>query len=77
MPSSLANADGLNEDDGFEFSSSFSSKIDDDGSPPPPLLSVPRSRLDDFSPSLGPPPEEKDLLFDAFPPVVCFNTMLF
>ena len=51
---------------------------DDDGSPPPPLLSVPRSRLDDFSPSLGPPPEEKDLLFDAFPPVVCFNnTMLF
>ena len=39
MPSSLANADGLNdesgfEDDGFEFSSS-SSKIDDDGSPPP------------------------------------------
>ena len=31
MPSSLANADGLNdfEDDGFEFSSSFSSKIDD------------------------------------------------
>ena len=37
MPSSLANADGLNdfEDDGFEFSSSFSSKIDDDGSPPP------------------------------------------
>ena len=39
MPSSLANADGLNdesgfEDDGLEFSSS-SSKIDDDGSPPP------------------------------------------
>ena len=56
---------------------------DDDGSPPPPLLSVPRSRLDDFSPSLGPPPEEKDLLFDAFPPVVvcliircCFNKVV-
>ena len=56
---------------------------DDDGSPPPPLLSVPRSRLDDFSPSLGPHAGEKDLLLNAFRLIVvcliircCFNNVV-